>query len=370
LRLAWSRHQGDDCLRLTGWSPRALDTLRILDETDRARRMPVYPTELLAASAFKPTHDGVGGRYEIDGESVCFVPTYPFLAGTSYTVLVHHSIDGDRDVPGDLETFELEDFESFEAVVPVASLEPTTRVVEIYPTADTLPRNHLRFYVHFSGPMSEGSVEDHVRVVRSDTGEPLTAAFLPMEHELWDPGRRRVTILFDPARIKRGLLPHEEAGSAMSEGVPVELVVDDGFVDADGRILAAGSSRRYDVGPDVRARVRPEAWQLAPPAAGSRDPLVVRFDRPLDHALLHRCLAVADADGGRVAGPISVPAGEEAWEFTPTASWRRARHQLIVDTTLEDLAGNSVARVFDRDLSDADHAPLAADHLALAFTPL
>jgi hypothetical protein len=336
-----------------------------MDETDRARRMPVYPTELLVASAFKPAHDGVGGRYEIDGESVCFVPTYPFLAGTSYTVLVHRSIDVDRD----LTTFELEDFESFEAVVPVTSSEPTTRVVEIYPTAVVIPRNQLRFYVHFSNPMSEGCVEDHVHVVRADTGEPLTAAFLPMEHELWDPERRRVTILFDPARIKRGLLPHEEAGSAMCEGVPVELVVDDRFVDADGRQLAAGGSRRYDVGPDVRARVRPEAWHLAPPAAGSQDPLVVRFDRPLDHALLQRCLAVADGDGGRVAGRLSVPGGEEEWEFTPTAPWPRARHQLIVDTTLEDLSGNSVARVFDRDLSDADHAPLAAGYLTLDFTP-
>ena len=333
--------------------------------------MPVYPTELVAASAFKPAHDGVGGRYEIDGESVCFVPAYRFLAGTSYTVLVHRSIDIDRDRERELDVtaFELEDFESFETVVPVARSGPTTRVVEIYPTAGTLPRNHLRFYVHFSGPMSEGSVEDHVRVLRADTGEPLTAAFLPMEHELWDPGRRRVTILFDPARIKRGLLPHEEAGSAMTEGMPVELVVDDGFVDADGRQLAAGGSRRYDVGPDVRARVKPEAWYLASPAAGSRAPLVVRFDRPLDHALLHRCLAVADGDGSRLRGRISVTDGEAVWAFTPTAPWPRARHQLIVDTTLEDLAGNSVARVFDRDLSDADHAPLAAGHVTLDFTP-
>jgi hypothetical protein len=139
LRLAWSRHQGDDCLRLTGWSARALDSLRTLDETDRARGLPVYPTELLAGSAFKPTHDGVGGSYAIDGESVCFVPTYPFLAGTSYTVLVHHSIDGGRDLPGDVTAFELEDFESFEAVVP--SRRPSRRPVS---SRSTRPRTRCR----------------------------------------------------------------------------------------------------------------------------------------------------------------------------------------------------------------------------------
>ena len=40
-------------------------------------------------------------------------------------------------------------------------------------------------------------------------------------------------------------------------------------------------------------RVRPERWRLEPPRAGARDALVVRFDRPLDHGLLARCLQVS-----------------------------------------------------------------------------
>ncbi|MEX1006377.1 MAG: hypothetical protein WD271_00860 [Acidimicrobiia bacterium] len=327
-----------------------------MPETDLARRLPVYATELVGPSSpTLPAPPGVGGRYDVDDDAVCFLPKYPFLAGTSYTVLVHHSVDRDDGVI----TFELEDFEPVTILRPLASSEPTTRVVEIYPTAASLPRNHLRFYVHFSNPMSEGFVDAHVHVVRADTGEPLVAAFLPMEHELWDPERRRVTILFDPARIKRGLAPHEEAGYALREGVPVALVVADDFVDADGRQLASGSSRRYDVSGDVHKRVDPNEWELASPAGGTLRPLVVRFDRPLDHALLHRCLAVVDGNDRRVAGRVSVPAGEGSWAFTPTTPWPRAGLRLIVDTTLEDLAGNSVARVFDRDLSDADHAPIA-----------
>lgn len=341
-----------------------------MTETDLARRIPVYPTELVTRShitlaPIKPASQGAGGRYGVDGESVCFVPKYPFLAGTSYTVLVHQSLDRHNDVP----TFELEDFEQLTILRPLASSERTTRVVEIYPTAVSLPRNHLRFYVHFSNPMSEGFVETHVHVVRADTGEPLIGAFLAMEHELWDPERRRVTILFDPARIKRGLAPHEEVGYALREGVPVELVVDDGFVDANGLELASGSSRRYDVSSDVRKRVEPNEWELASPTGGTLDPLVVRFDRPLDHALLYRCLAVVDGNDRPVAGRVSVPAGEASWVFTPMAPWPRAGLQLIVDTTLEDLAGNSVARVFDRDLSDDEHAPLAAGHVTLDFVP-
>jgi hypothetical protein len=238
----------------------------------------------------------------------------------------------------------------------------------IYPTADELPRNQLRFYVHFSDRMSEGFVADHVQVVDADTGEPLNGALLPMDPELWDRDRTRVTVLFDPARIKRGLAPHREAGYPLREGTTIVLVVDPGFVDADGRRLAKTFARRYRVVGDVRRRVEPAEWEVEAPASGTRDPLVVRFDRPLDHALLHRCLAV-EADAARIPGGIAVPHGERSWAFTPAADWPDARCALVVDTTLEDLAGNSVARVFDRELADPQHDPIAAKTVTLQFRP-
>ena len=43
--------------------------------------------------------------------------------------------------------------------------------------------------------------------------------------------------------------------------------------------------------------------------------------------------------------------GEGSWSFAPDAPWRGATHVLAVETRLEDLAGNSLARVFDRDLT-------------------
>jgi hypothetical protein len=250
---------------------------------------------------------------------------------------------------------------------PARAGVPSTRVVTIHPHAAEIPRNHLRFYVHFSAPMSEGRVESHVRVVRADTGEELAGALLPMEAELWDPGRRRVTVLLDPARIKRGLAPHRESGYPLRAGVPVEVVVDRGFTDADGLPLAADARRRYDVGGDVRSRVDPEAWTLTSPAAGSLDRLRVVFDRPLDHALLEHCLAVTGADGAPVEGDGEVDDGDAAWHFVPRAPWAAGRYTLVVDGVLEDLAGNSVVRVFDRELDDSAHDPLTTDHVSRAF---
>jgi hypothetical protein len=42
---------------------------------------------------------------------------------------------------------------------------------------------------------------------------------------------------------------------------------------------------------------------------------------------------------------------------------------VVVDPRLEDLAGNSLIRVFDRDLARAEDAPTDARQVAIDFTP-
>ena len=93
------------------------------------------------------------------------------------------------------------------------------------------------------------------------------------------------------------------------------------------------------------------------PAAGTGDPLVVTFERPLDHGLLQHCLEVVDAEGNVVAGRTWTSGAEQSWEFTPDEPWKERAHRLTVDPMLEDLAGNSLRRVFDRDLSDRTSRP-------------
>ena len=55
--------------------------------------------------------------------------------------------------------------------------------------------------------MSDGFAAGRVTLV-DHAGDVMPAALLPLEHELWDGDRRRLTVLLDPARIKRGLVAH------------------------------------------------------------------------------------------------------------------------------------------------------------------
>jgi hypothetical protein len=53
----------------------------------------------------------------------------------------------------------------------------------------------------------------------------------------------------------------------------------------------------------------------------------------------------------------------------PGQVWTPGPHQLIADPILEDLAGNSVSRVFDRDLTSTEDQPRQVRPVTLTFHP-
>ena len=179
-----------------------------------------------------------------------------------------------------------------------------------------------------------------------------------MDSELWDPARRRLTVLLDPARIKQGLAPHREAGYPLQEGTTVVLVVDRDFCDAAGLPLLADRRQPYHVGQTSAVVSTRRAGRSRCPEPAAVVPLVARFDRALDRALLEDCLTVVGS-GGTVPGAAHIVEGERSWSFVPDARWTPGPKAVLVDPVLEDVAGNSLERIFDRNLHRPDHEPLA-----------
>ena len=88
---------------------------------------------------------------------------------------------------------------------------------------------------------------------------------------------------------------------------------------------------------------------MTAPKAGTPQALRVAFPKPMNYPLLQRMLQVSGA-GGRVAGVVSIDRQETEWRFTPSAPWAPGAYQLIVDTAIEDLAGNRIGQPFDIDV--------------------
>jgi hypothetical protein len=255
---------------------------------------------------------------------------------------------------------------SADLVVPPVTVAATTQVTHVYPTRDRLPENQLKFYIHFSAPMSRGGSYQYVHLL-DGSGDEVHLPFLELDEELWDPTGTRFTLLFDPGRIKRGLKPREEVGPTLVEGQSYTLVIDRDWRDAAGNPLVESVRKSFDVGPPDDKQPDPNTWTFTAPMGRTAGPLVVNFPEPLDHAMLQRGLAVTDPSDRPVPGQVSVERGEMRWRFTPSRAWLPGRFTLVIDTSLEDLAGNSIARPFEVDVTRKIEGAARADTFTISF---
>lgn len=328
----WSNREGRDCIALLDVPPDASIEVRT------------------GTSEGDPGVGAFVGTWVHEGLTTFFFPRYPFLHDTSYCVMV----DGVAMAP---------------LRVPRPHDLPVPHLEAILPDVVTVPRNLLRFHLRFSHSMSLGCASTSLRV-EDETGQVLPGVLFATEDELWDPNRQQLTVLLDPGQIKRGLMGHVEVGYPLTFGSRITLVVDPAFRDAHGQHLGQSNRRTYEVGADLRGHVDPSMWRVVGlPSVGSRDPLAVGCDHPLDAALAKSGIGVS-CEGTRVDGSITLLPGQEAWSFTPVEPWRGGDYMIDVSPDLEDLAGNSVTRVFDRDLDDPMDAP-RFEHLSpLRFAPV
>jgi hypothetical protein len=281
------------------------------------------------------------GSYTVAGDALRFMPRFPLAPGVRYCAVFRPDrLTSLADSAGPVEQCIL---------LETPSRAESAFVDRIYPTADLLPENQLKFYVHFSFPMSRGEAYEHIRLLDAD-GKPVERPFLELGEELWDAEGRRFTLFIDPGRIKRGLKPREDLGPALMQGKRYTLVIDRDWPDAEGAPLQAPHRKQFAVGPPLETTPDPKTWRIASPTAGGRTPLILTFPGPLDHALLHRLLWVEAADGRRAPGSIDVTEAERRWTFTPAEPWAAGDYHLVADTHLEDLAGNGIGRPFEVDV--------------------
>jgi hypothetical protein len=322
------------------------------------RTVLIVRTEAAAASV--PPGPGLFGSHSLEGSDLLFRPRLPFLPETDYraeldpAALRRLAAIRSR-APGKLIEF------AFRIAAP--ALE-APRVLAVYPESEQVPGNLLRAYIEFSQPMRPDVVSRYLRLVDHE-GEEVPMPFVEIEGGLWDPRGRRLTLIFHPGRLKRGVAPREELGPPLEAGQSFRLEIAAGWPATTGAALEEGVTREWVVTAEDRAAVIPASWRIHPPTAGSQDGLRVEFGEPLDHALALRMIEVLRG-GDPVPGTISLSAEDREWIFTPAASWRDGEYRLRVLPTLEDLAGNNLRGAFDRGETESQDLAVAVE---LPFRP-
>jgi hypothetical protein len=362
-----------------------------LDPAELSRVEQARPTSARWASIFavyiKPESGRVAidqpplaGSYSVKSGILAFHPRYPLEPGTSYQAVLNaepllesNGSDGSAGAANPARAERLNPKKAQAGLVVEFTVDPKRgeaqeppQVVAVEPSLRRLPENLLKFYIRFSNPMSRGVAYRNLALLDA-AGKPIADPFLELDEELWSPDGRRFTLLFDPGRIKRGLKPREEVGPILEEGKTYTLVINAGWPDAVGQALPRETRLTFRAGPADETSPNPSVWRLQPPQAGTREPLRVDFEEPMDAALAERLIVVRDADGRVVGGRPELSREATAWTLSPTTPWRTGYYQLEVGVELEDLAGNSVERPFEVDLVDEITDRLKPRFVSLPF---
>jgi hypothetical protein len=278
------------------------------------------------------------GEYAVNRDRIIFTPRFPLKPGLNYRAVFDPDKLPGKPSPG---------LQRVETIIsmPAPSRRKPTIVEAVFPSSEVLPENQLKFYIHFSQAMRRGDSYRHIRLLDAKQ-KPVDAPFLELAEELWDEAGTRLTLLLDPGRVKQDLKPHKDVGRALVEGHDYTLLIDAAWRDAHGTPLGSEFRKSFHVTREDVRQPDPRRWKLSPPRAATREPLVVQFDEPLDHAMLQRVIRVGDLKN-RLEGRTTVDRHETIWKFRPAKPWSAGRHRLLIDPTLEDRAGNSLERPFE-----------------------
>ncbi len=213
-----------------------------------------------------------------------------------------------------------------------------------------LPANALKFYLHFSQPMEQGVFLERLRLLEAN-GKEVIGPF--RETELWSPDGKRLTVWFHPGRQKTGVNLNEEEGPVLRENTKHTLVIAGSWRSTSG--VALGGNLRFDfqVGPADHEMPMMQKWQVSPPKSGSREPFVVRFDEPLDPAMVTSAVSI---HRGLESVPVEIEVDGLNWRAIPAKPWTAGSYELRADPNLEDLAGNNLTKPFEVDVSEHPNA--------------
>ncbi len=291
----------------------------------------VLTLSLLADDTRKPGPSMLG-KYERFGNDLTFTPRFALSAGATYRASLRAAGSPT----------------SLDYRTPMSAAMAPPRVVKIYPTADVLPANHLRFYIYFDRPMRGGKELFQHLAILDDKGKEIEEPWLV--DEIWDEENNCLILYIHPGRIKWGVELRESMGPVLHEKRSYQLVVRGDWTDLDGNKLGKDTIKKFRTTGEDRVRIELSDWKLTAPAHGTRSAVALTLRKSIDYRSLHTGMTVENARGEIIAGAITVGQDEKTWSFTPAQPWQAGLHRVRVSPDLEDVAGNTPSRPFDVNL--------------------
>jgi hypothetical protein len=305
----------------------AKDLFKDLPEDDILKHLSIH---------LKGSGVSVLGEISINKDRVVFTPVIPFTPGLTYEVKLKTDLITSVTIPG-------------------AELSIPTEFISFYPSGDTVPENLLKIYLEFSKPMQEGHALENLLVIRNGK-DTIHDVFLDLQPELWNEDRTLLTLWLDPGRIKRDLQPNKRMGKPLEERSEYRLVVNKDWQDANGIKLGRSYEKNYVVGPRDGTSPDPASWKIQSPRSDTTSALRIDLREYLDHVLLENAIRILDPSGHMIDGILLVYNHGSSLYFNQVRPWKAGSYTIEIEARLEDLAGNNLNRLFDRDITNKNNS--------------
>ena len=272
------------------------------------------------------TPQPIVGEFDVTGDTLRFRPAFPLIPGEEYSARFDPNL-----LPG-LQQNRAQPLVSEYSVPKTTATKP--RVVNIFPSGNIVPANHLKFYILFSEPMQRDGIFEYFRLIDLATNKAVPRPFRHVE--LWSKDNKRLTLWFHPGRQKRGVNLNVEVGPVLAADGKYRLEISEDWKSESGIELGETVTKEIRAGKPDHRQPEPKTWFLSNPRGGSKDFLTCDFHEPLDWALLHSELSVQDSAGNRIPGRVELGYGELSWVFHPQQAWKAGKYRVAVGHLLED----------------------------------
>jgi hypothetical protein len=316
----------------------------------------VFPVQLKDAEG----GISISGTYDVFETAVSFTPRFPFASGVLYktTFFTEQLSNNYNEVYLPKMTSETLTLEFSDRKVD----NSPSKVTAVFPSANVLPENLLKFHIRFSNAMTVGEIYKRVKIL-DHANQEVEKVFLIIDQEFWDEEMKVATLLLDPGRIKRGLKANLEMNAPLKQGETYTLVIDKNWKDINGKYLETDFQKTFRCTDADRISPSVDKWKVIAPKTTS-DHLVVQTMEPINLISLSNGFMIKDSRDQRVEGEVDFLKGETGFSFAPKNGWNNGHYFLHINPLIEDLAGNNLNRVFDKDLNEtSEQTQIHSQHI-------
>ena len=283
----------------------------------------------------------IGDDDEVDG-TLRFTPFIPFQIGQRYLAFC--------------------DVNKLEFQIPVPDGYAKPQVVKIYPNTNILPANLLKFHVKFSRPMSRIGYRNIDLL--DEAGQTIDRAILKEIPELWNEDYTLLTIWIEPGRIKRGLGPNVELGPVLERNSKYSLCISEHFRDENGIEMGQKYVKKFVAGDADRSKLNID--EVVVNYDPGIDQVKLKFAEPIDISSSISNLKITDLNNEMISGFWQLSEGDMEVIFTPDSTLKAGHYKLVLNSVIEDLAGNNFNRNFDHEIDEKLDTE-SKDYFSLSF---